>query len=153
MPYLSTKSDMFALIARCMATYGERRGGIVSPDQLAAEWLKVLGPFPPVKLHRALDVHFQCSQWWPTPAELLQGVRALIPPPQMQAFREERLPDLTPDEIKRRVEVVKRIKANYGWHDKPKDPMAHIDEWKPASQEGISDDLRRLLERQRALHG
>lgn len=139
MPERSSTHDVSRLIERCLATYSNRPSGDVK--LMVMEWHRHLSAFDARELHRALDVHFEHSQWWPTPADILRHVRSRIAPPQLPSYKSDDAPfargnRTVEQEISYRSSVIARA-----WRDAravnpepPKDPAEPRDP-RPASQD------------------
>jgi hypothetical protein len=91
------------------------------------------------------------TKWWPKVAEILAEVKAMTPPPQLPTFREAAEPDRTPEEVKRRMEVVAQAKRRYGW--KPPEEVQEGPLLEPrvfdVPVSDASDDLKRLMRKVR----
>ena len=148
----SSTADIAMLLARCLANYGERKG--IDMRLLMAEWHATLGGYPIKRLNAALSEHIRKSTFWPTIAEVLSAVRSDIVPPQLPVFREPKGPDMTPEEISRRVAIVSEAKRKYGyspafdaWEDCKPAPRPDTGPFVVETSD-ISDALRAVLMKQ-----
>jgi hypothetical protein len=90
------------------------------------------------------------TKWWPKVVEVLAEIRAHLPP--AAPTRAVAVPevDLTPEEVKRRVEALVRIKRQYGYSPEvaSKAPVLEPRVFDvPVSD--VSDALRAVLRKQR----
>jgi len=70
-------------------------------------------------------------KFFPAPSELLEAIEADRPKPGLPRFTDRKEPDLTPDEVKRRVEACARMKAEAGFSTDPERPRDASTDAKP----------------------
>lgn len=151
--------------ARLVAAYGDHR---VADKAVRELWLRELAEglaeYPTHYVMKGFGEVIRRCKFWPTIAEIIQHLKPDVPPPQLPRFREPVPPVLTEAEVKRRGEVLKRIKRETGYDammarpdplaaERPKGRMDVDLGDKPLGQHimelseenpGISEHLRRL---------
>lgn len=72
-----TKTDAAFLVAKIISVLREKKGADV--PLLVAEWHDALRFYDPALINAAWRHHRDTSPWWPTPADILDHVRANMP--------------------------------------------------------------------------
>lgn len=122
--------------ARLVAAFGDHR---VSDDGLRELWLsellRALGGYAPETVNLALSGVIRKSRYWPTIAELIDGINAELPRPSLPTFKEAPEPDRTPEEIARRMAAVAAMKKKHGWDEKFKREEDKAADWTKPKEE------------------
>ncbi len=111
-------------LAKLSAVYGHPRDRTPELARImVVEWVRLLEPYPKDVAQEAFEAHISKSKFWPVPAEIIercaQGVRdkrehvgylrrELLPP---APAREPEVDRASPEEMKRREEVIARVHA------------------------------------------
>jgi hypothetical protein len=155
------QNDALVLTARLVAAFGDHR---VADEGLRQLWLyelvEALQGYAPELVNKAAGGVIRKCKFWPTIAELVDGIHAELPRPSLPRFTEKAEPPLTAADLLHRAGVVARARKMYGYNPETEDDKG---QWlkdveaKPfygfdTKESDVTPALRALLQKQGANH-
>jgi hypothetical protein len=144
-----TRTDAAFFVARAVSVYGERRGASI--EALVGEWHDALRLYDPHLIEAAWKSYRNHREFFPTPAEILQRVRANLPPEGLPTYRADARVFChdgrsEAEEIAHRTAQILRMKKDAGLSTEPIE--AQRPPPKPASTAGCTPGFIALAKRQ-----
>jgi hypothetical protein len=121
------EAEIYRLLARAGTIWGmDQIEDAAVRRLLMTEWHDALSWWPFEVVNEALSRLRDKSKWWPKVAEVLADIRANLPP--AAPARQETAPAVSwsPEEAKRRSEVIQEAKRRYGWKPEEAAPEGPI---------------------------